>query len=290
MTSISHLVNPVAVPESSDLHVAQPITFESMRRAQAFSAGSLDVELVAALHPEDRAVAPAGFRILSDLEQSVLDHGDFPGQRKLPLVRELLALLRHETTAEHLIYTNVDIALQPHFYAFVAAQIDRGLDYFVIHRRTISRRWTDASELPNMYAELGEDHPGTDCFVFHRRLLDGLDVGEVCLGARHVAAVLSSALLANATNWATFERQHLTFHLGDDRRWDDESQDAYGLHNARQSAEVTARLLALPHVDGERRAYIEKRHRRALRFIDRRDSARSRLPRGLRRDPRRGGQ
>jgi len=33
MTSFAHAVNPVRVPQTSDLFVAQPITFETMRVA-----------------------------------------------------------------------------------------------------------------------------------------------------------------------------------------------------------------------------------------------------------------
>jgi len=39
MIKIAHMVNPVLVKASSDLHIAQPITFESMRIAQQQAMG-----------------------------------------------------------------------------------------------------------------------------------------------------------------------------------------------------------------------------------------------------------
>jgi hypothetical protein len=36
MIRMAHMVNPVLVNPSSDLHVAQPVTFESMRRVRTW--------------------------------------------------------------------------------------------------------------------------------------------------------------------------------------------------------------------------------------------------------------
>src|SRR4051794_565630 len=64
----AHVVNPVRVDPSSDLFVAQPITFESMRIARENAGPALDVELFAAFYPEDADHVPVGFRRLRTLD------------------------------------------------------------------------------------------------------------------------------------------------------------------------------------------------------------------------------
>ena len=61
MSDIAHIVNPVMVDESSDLFWAQPITFETMRKAKQYSEKLVNIELFAAQFPEDRTFIPDFF-------------------------------------------------------------------------------------------------------------------------------------------------------------------------------------------------------------------------------------
>jgi hypothetical protein len=238
MVTLAHIVNPVIVGESSDLLIAQPITFETMRIARAFAQGHVEVTLLTAQYPEDRPLVPEGFRMTPDLVRSVLDVGTFRKQRKLPLLKDILDRLYEGTDAEYLLYSNVDIALQPHFYIAVKHLIDHGYDAFVINRRTISHRYWQIDEIPLMYAQVGKPHPGLDCFVFRRDVYPSYCLGSACIGAGLSGKVLLVNQMSHATQFGLFSGLHLTFHLGDDRAWRSSSLQDYFQHNRRELRKV----------------------------------------------------
>jgi hypothetical protein len=158
----------------------------------------------------------------------------------------------------------------PHFYLFVQQQIEHGFDFFMINRRTISGAHTAVDQLPMMYAQLGEDHPGKDCFVLERSLLSRMDAGRACVGARYVAAVISANLVAHCRRFTVFEREHVTFHLGDDRAWARSEHDEYAAFNAREAVGILDRLLSLPTViqDEEKLRFVRRRRRRVQKMLD----------------------
>jgi hypothetical protein len=238
--SIGHVVNPVIVDQLSDLYVAQPITFETMRRAQAVTGGG--VGLFTAQYPEDRSMVPDGFTPTPDLDRSVLDMSFFQEQRKLPLLRDILDRLYEATDAEYLVYTNVDIGLQPHFYVAVRQFIREGYDAFLINRRTISGQYTSIEELPRMYAEKGRKHPGNDCFIFRRDAYPQYDLGNVCIGIDWVGWTLRANMEHFARRFEQFGDEHLTFHIGDRRSWKQERYSDYRHYNGRQVHRVLKRL------------------------------------------------
>jgi hypothetical protein len=217
LKTFAHIVNPVDLAHPSDLAVAQPITFASMiAAAEALEPGVGVVELLSAQYPEDRGFVPEGFGTTPDLERSVLDLGTFKVPRKLPLLADIIGRMYDNSDADWLIYTNVDIALQPHFYSAVASIIDDGFDAFVINRRTISSRYTSPAELPEMYAQVGTEHPGYDCFVFHRSLWPKVDVDRIVIGMPGICRTLFANLAVHAENFVLFRDLLLTFHVGDD--------------------------------------------------------------------------
>lgn len=242
MKTLAHVINPVLVDRSSDLFVAQPVTFETMRIARDFSAGQVSVELFSAQYPEDHPTVPHGFQITPDLEKSVLDYAKFERHRKLPLLKDILDRLYEAASAEFLVYTNVDIALLPHFYLTVAQFIGAGHDAFAINRRTIARTYTRVEQIPLMYADLGQPHRGWDCFVFRRDVYPSFILGSVCVGAPHVGLALVANLVAHAGAFKEFKDQHLTFHLGDDRRWHSGAYADYAEHNTGETLRILAEL------------------------------------------------
>jgi hypothetical protein len=231
MTKIAHIINPVIVGRSSDLFVAQPITFETMKAAREFARGQVEVELFSAQYPEDRALVPEYIQMTPDLERSVLDLGTFQKKRKLPLIKDILDRLYEATDADYLIYTNVDIALMPHFYVSVNQLIDQGYDAFVINRRTISNAYRQSQHIPLMYAQAGKSHPGHDCFVFKRDVYPDYYLGNVCIGATEVGKTLNLNLICHANRFKEFKYLHLTFHIGDDRIWQSPANSDYCIHN-----------------------------------------------------------
>lgn len=213
MLRIAHIINPFQAPAGSELAIAQPITFESMRAAQRF-AHKMEVQLYAACFEEDKPVVPEGFTLLPFLKHSVLDKGTFAVQKKLPFIKEIIELLYRNTDAEYLVYTNVDIALMPQFYASVGQLINEGHDALLINRRGISVKYNSVDELPKMYAEIGVPHPGFDFFLFKRELVSKMILGDVCIGVPFAEVTLLHNLIAFANNLKLVDDGHLTFHIG----------------------------------------------------------------------------
>ena len=145
---LAHGINPVAAPAGSPFRKVQQITFSTMAAARTYSDGQVDVDMVTSQFDEDRAMIPAYFRATPDLDRSVLDVAAFRRPRKLPLLADILERLYRHTTADYLLFTNVDIALQPHFYAAVARIAAAGHDAFVINRRTLPDSFLSAAEIP----------------------------------------------------------------------------------------------------------------------------------------------
>lgn len=234
MRKIAHIINPVVVDESSDLYIAQPITFETMKIAREFARDQVEVTLFSAQYSMDRPLAPEGFQLTPDLTHSVLDFGTFHQQRKLPLIKDILDRLYEATDADYLIYTNVDIAVMPYFYVAVDKIIENGYDAFVINRRTISEQYSHTDQLYLMFSQVGEKHPGYDCFVFHRALYPEFELGTVCIGANWIGRVLLTNLICHSKKFKVFEDLHVSFHIGDERRWTKPAHQDYAKHNEKE--------------------------------------------------------
>lgn len=240
--SISHIVNPVNVSQTSDLYIAQPVTFESMKRAKEFSKGIVKVSQYAVCYPEDDSIVPTFFRKTKNLERSILDEGMFKKYRKLPVLKDILDRLYVCSSADFFIYTNVDIALQPYFYAAVKKIIDQGHDAFVINRRTLPAEFENVAQIPLMYSTMGKSHIGHDCFVFRRNAYPEYILGKVGVGIPFVGRVLIWNLLANAKKFKEFKDLHLTFHIGEDKKWQDPKFKDYNDFNRGEATRVLKEL------------------------------------------------
>lgn len=239
MIKIAHIINPVKVDKSSDLYIAQPITFETMRRARDFARNEVAVELISTQFVEDLPMVPEGFTKARNLERSVLDNRSFIFQKKLPLLEDILdRLYECSPEADYLIYTNVDIALMPYFYMAVKRLIGQGYDAITINRYTISDSFSDIMDIPLMYAEVGEPHGGYDCFVFKRSLYPAFFLNNVCIGASRVGNALLLNLLCHAANYCVIKNEKMTFHIGNDEQWKSEKQSEYFTYNTRRLDEI----------------------------------------------------
>ncbi len=229
----AHIVNPVIVPKTSDLYRAQPITFETMKTAQDFATlEGIRVEQHTACYPEDQSLTPEHMKQTKLLQRSILDYGNFSKQKKLPMLHDILMRVYEESDAEYIIYTNVDIALMPHFYLTAEKIMNEGYDVVNIFRRTLGDHYQGTDDIPYMYADLGSDHPGTDCFIIKRDLIPKLDLQNVVIGAQFVAFSLRVNLHLFAHKIKEFNRLHMTFHIGDDRVW--EGLDDFSAYNAKE--------------------------------------------------------
>ncbi|MCW8830772.1 MAG: sulfotransferase [Gammaproteobacteria bacterium] len=229
---IAHIVNPVLVSDKSDLYVAQPITFETMRKSrEAAKTLGIEVDLFYTCYEEDLSIAPENFKFAGLLDRSVIDVNNFSCVRKLPLIKDILDRLYKSSDAEYFIYTNVDISLYENFYEEVKSKIDFGYDSFVINRRTLTSEYTSIDEVDQMYKDKGEEHPGYDCFVFRRDAYNKYNLGATCIGANWIGRALISNLITKSTKFKIFDKEYLTFHIGDDRSWKIEKYNDYDVHN-----------------------------------------------------------
>ncbi len=157
-------------------------------------------------------------------------------------MRELLDRIPAVATSEHVIYSNIDIALMPYFYNAVAIHLRNGCDSMVINRRTI---FPDASELKYldvMYSSIGNRHPGYDCFVFRKDRVEKFNVGNLCLGLPGFDWAMALNLwYRGGTNLGLYDH-HLTFHIGDDRKWTSEAMSEWQRLNYEQILEPLASL------------------------------------------------
>jgi len=78
---------------------------------------------------------------------------------------------------------------------------------------------------------MGDRHPGNDCFVCRREAYAKYQLGDACIGARGFAKVLGINLILHAQRFEHFKDLHLTFHIGDDRRWEANEWADYSAHN-----------------------------------------------------------
>ncbi|MCF8464363.1 MAG: hypothetical protein K9G41_05965 [Flavobacteriales bacterium] len=214
MPSLAHIINIFQPAETSDLKLAQEVTIASMLRARESSSNSARISLLSTQTADDLKMVPNDFFPTTNLERDVTSLQVFYKKMHLPILKDILDRLYHETKADYLIYSNVDIGVQPNFYDEVSRFIAQGHDAFMINRRRIPEKFNSAQQLNEMLAEKGKSHPGFDCFVFKRELYPKFSLAEVCIGVPFVEITLSQNLFCFAENPKVFTDEYLTFHIG----------------------------------------------------------------------------
>ncbi len=219
----THLINPFRAAAGSEHDVAQRMTLASIRTALDYAkARGTDVDLVAACYEEDVPAVEPPARLLPLLNRSVQDVTPMTPVRKFPLIGDLLKTAAANSDGGYLIYSNIDIILQPYFYHHVARLLRWLKGYapaLVINRRRVSMA-TDPADLPKLYAEDGQGHLGYDCFVFPRAWVSDLNLGKLCIGTHLFDSVLFAMLdLRSGFRTRCMARQRLTLHMGDDGNW-----------------------------------------------------------------------
>ena len=214
MHSIAHIINIFQPAETSDLKLAQEVTLASMIRARKCSKYPDRIQLLSAQTEADLPMVPEEFNATSVLDRDVTDLFSFSKKMQLPILKDILDRLYNESDAEYLIFSNVDIGVQPDFYEAVNDMIDAGHDAFMINRRRIEAKFNSVDQLDEMLSEEGRKHPGFDCFVFKRELYPKFSLAEVCIGVPFIEITLSQNLFCFAENPKVFADEFLTFHIG----------------------------------------------------------------------------
>ncbi len=252
MMRFAHIVNPVRVPESSDLYQAQPITFESMKRAKEKALQDipdLEITLLSCHYPEDEEMVPEYFEKTPHLTRSVRDLQGFEKQKKLPFIQDLLQHAYQHQEADYIIFTNVDISLYPDFYNKVYRKLEEGFDGLCINRTTLADGVYTAKDLNRLYDLEGQPHEGIDCFILKRTLIPKLVLKESIVGTGPVGLILASNLLHVCSKFIWVTDGKYTFHIGDDKRWRKEqiTRDSLLVYSFSQFRDVLLVLLENEH-------------------------------------------
>jgi hypothetical protein len=244
--TFTHLINPFRSAPGSEYDVTSRLTFASIRTAMAYAkTRGVDVDLISVCYPEDLPAVEPPSRPFPVLNRSVQDFKTLNPVKKFPLVGDLVKAAGEHGTGDYIVFTNIDIILQPFFYSHVADLLRRIGKYapaFVINRRIVSMGVTDPLGLPGLYAEDGRPHLGYDCFVFPRAWAAKIDTGSLCIGTNLFDSVLF-ALLDQQSGYKMrcFARQRLTLHMGDDQKYLKEYMEYNRLESIRVMAEARAK-------------------------------------------------
>ncbi len=185
-----------------------------MLRAKKEIMNLANIELFTVQYNEDREIIPKGFTVLEDLLRSVLDVNQNLKKRKLPLIKDILEALKNASNANYFIYTNADIGLMPNFYKKVWLEIQKGHDAIIINRRRLKTKYFKISDLEKIYKDQGKSHPGFDCFVFKKTLLEKFILDNICVGIPFLGVTLAYNIFSFAKNPLYIPNRHLTFHIG----------------------------------------------------------------------------
>ena len=229
MKKIVHCINPFHCLEEnpSYLYHAQPITFESMYRAQTYAKeNGVNVELLSINYPEDDVIVPDYFTRLPYLSKST--QTEFPnisGAKKLPIIQEIFDTILRESDADYIIFSNSDIGVQSHFYTSVN-DIIKGGKYanFIINRRDnipkfMGDKRVSKDDLDWICNQKGVKHPGKDCFIISRGVLEQIDMNVMFTGYPPWGYVLHTIMQKIDKNTHLFADAQLTFHIGSDMVW-----------------------------------------------------------------------
>lgn len=206
----AHIVNPYS-SKHGELDPVQKLTLSMLARAAAST--KHEVKLLTAQFAHDRNFIPGGFTLTYDLDRSLRDVIHNSHVNALPLLTDILERASESSSAEYIIYSNMDIVPVMGFYDSVAALIEKNkCDALIINRRRVDPSLVSNPDL--LMAETGEPHPGYDCFVFHRDLLSRMTLGCVCVGAPGVGFMFAHNLFLFANKCVVTANKHLTLHAG----------------------------------------------------------------------------
>jgi hypothetical protein len=222
----THVVNPYRCQSEQEMAVQQ-LTFETIRNAVRIAAPFVKVRCVCVTNQDDLDLVPADFIAARPLTRTVLDVATFRVRRALPLIFDILdhGIGVADDPPEipgcedFIIFTNMDIHLQPHFYLVILEFIRAGYDMIDVHRRTIPQYSPLAAQLPVMFSEEGIHHGGLDCITFPRRKYQAFVRNNACVGMSLVMKGILVNCTMQAKRFLVLANARLTFHLGNERAW-----------------------------------------------------------------------
>lgn len=243
--SFCHLINPFPCPEDSEHGIASRITYASLCLAADEAAKrGIRVEVNAVVLPGDEIAIKSPAKLAGYLNRTVQDVHPMAPKRPFPLIADILLTGAESSNCDYLIFTNMDIAVQPSFYVQLQEIIEQRFESgtpFTVYRRNISSHYNRIEQLPEMHRQAGQIAYGYDCFVFPASYVSQLDLGNCCIGAAHFDYLLF--IMLDAVSGFRARRVNdlpLTFHIGNDIAWS--SQIDYIEHNLTESLAAIQRM------------------------------------------------
>lgn len=280
--SFTHVLNPFRAPAGSEHAIASRLTWQTLRTAQRHAAEhGVAVNFRAVILPGDEAAVEPPATPWAQLTRTVQNIAPLKPSRPLPLIADVLRAGAGTASNTHVVFSNMDIAVQPHFYTalheLITSTLGRDVP-FTVPRVNIPAALADGP-IEAMRAARGTPGLGFDCFVVPRELVGRLDLGNCCLGAAHFDLLLFMALDAvSGGRVSQVESARLTFHLGNDIAWS--AMIDYVEHNLAESLAAIARMRrCYPIVPDGAFDKLDRRH------FQRNASRASRVLRTLRRLP-----
>eukprot|EP00929_Paragymnodinium_shiwhaense_P007885 TRINITY_DN111806_c0_g1_i1.p1 TRINITY_DN111806_c0_g1~~TRINITY_DN111806_c0_g1_i1.p1 ORF type:complete len:399 (+),score=46.65 TRINITY_DN111806_c0_g1_i1:132-1328(+) len=195
--AITHIFSPFAPRNGSEWQVTLQLAFLALRQAVLFAeAQRIRVEVIAVVFQEDAAIVPAWMHTATMTEGYSSPRGV-----KYPYMQNLVKILQQRDPGRFVSYANLDILVEREYFVKLNKALLTSEDNtaFTIHHRELNahfvpaetlQKWhglADSHEAYKLLQELqafqgGGAHPGTDCVVFPRSALEGLDFGEVFIG------------------------------------------------------------------------------------------------------------
>lgn len=230
MFSILHIVNPYS-STNADAVFAQQVTLESMRVAQNAVTGEVSVTVGAVTLEGDEIEIPDFMCHLG-----VIRSAREIASANLPYMQDILNVAKNSDGYDVVIYSNMDIAVQPTLYKEIMSYYKRGYDAFCINRRRIKNTYKSLAKLSHMYLDKGLPHPGLDMFVMSKAVLNKMNVGKVVIGRPYVDMALLYAIVAASERFTLLARKQLTFHLGMElvKVWGPKSDEQHNYKEARK--------------------------------------------------------
>ncbi|CAN5146935.1 hypothetical protein BH09BAC5_BH09BAC5_25240 [soil metagenome] len=240
------------------------ITVDCMRNA-AKVYGNENVIFASAQFDEDLVFVPDDFIATKNLTRSFNDVSGITGKKKLPLIADILSGLKQFPDADYYIYSNTDIAPYPEFYSSIAKIIDQsGNDALIINRRRLPEEYADKN-LEELTNEKGLPHPGYDCFVFKKELLEKLDLKMVAVGIPGIGFLFAHNLFLHAKSPKVLYDEILTFHIGLEiiKEWSSKEETAFQHNQIRAFLKEKRNHFRISNFPGYRLPFF-KRHFRWL--------------------------
>lgn len=245
---IAHIINVFEIHEkhkANHLHIAQSVTIQSMIDAKKNVCSDLEVNLYAVKDKNESVDMPDEFIMTDDLQRCCYDViKTLPKTKSFPLIGDILNILYNTSDADYFIYTNADIGLFPSFYNFVENKINEGFDALCINRRDMPKEINgeiiDEHNFHKVFDLKGEYHPGRDCFVFRKSLLNKMNFGNMFIGAPPFGLLFLNQIkqLSNnfyhVNNCEDEDPTPTAFHLGQDKMWEVPNNE-YWIENVKQA-------------------------------------------------------